>query len=125
MSQDIIADVLNEIMNMKKSGKSELETSRYSKFLLDVLKIAKKHKYLDYQMDEKNKKLKIQILKLNECKVVKPRFDVRIEEIDRYMRRFLPARDFGLLIISTSRGLLTQKEAYEKKVGGNLIAYFY
>jgi ribosomal protein S8 len=123
MSQDIVADVLNMIMNRKKAGKSELELSRYSKLLLKVLDIAKKEGYLDYKID--NKKLKIEIKNLNKCKAIKPRFNVQVEEIDKYMRRFLPARGFGILLISTSKGLMTQEEAYEKNIGGSLIAYFY
>ena len=126
MSQDIIADALNQIMNCKKAGKKELEVGRYSKLLLNILEVAKKHKYIEsYNLDEKNKRLKIKIGKLNECKAVKPRFNVRTEEIEKYMRRFFPARDFGIILISTSSGLITHREAYEKNIGGSLIAYFY
>ncbi len=125
MSHDIVADTLNQIMNAKKAGKSELETSRYSKFLIKVLEIAKKHGYLDFDLRENEKKLKIKILKLNECKAIKPRFYAQVEEIDKYMRRYLPARDFGFLILSTSKGLITHDEAYEKNTGGSLIACFY
>ncbi len=88
-----------------------------------VLDVAKKEGYLDYNLDKK--KLKIKIIKLNECKAIKPRFNVSVEEIERYMRRFLPSRDFGILIISTSSGLITHREAYEKNLGGSLVAYFY
>jgi ribosomal protein S8 len=123
MSHDIVADCLNMVMNVKKAGKSELELSRYSKLLLKVLDIAKKNGYLDYKMD--NKKLKIEIKKLNRCKAIKPRFYVQVEGIEKYMRRFLPARGFGILLLSTSKGLLTQEEAYGKNIGGSLIAYFY
>ncbi len=125
MSQDIISDVLNEIMNAKKARKTEIETSRYSKFLIEILKIAKNHGYLDFKLDEKSKKLDIKIKKLNECRTIKPRFNVQIEDIEKYVRRFLPARDFGIIIISTSKGLMTQAEAYENKIGGSLIAYLY
>lgn len=125
MSQDIIADVLNEIMNCKRAGNQYLEVKRYSKFLLAILEIAKREDYLDYELDEKDKKLKIKIANLNECKVIKPRFYVTVGEIEKYTRRFLPARGFGIVIISTSSGLLTQEQAYEKNTGGSLIAYFY
>ena len=125
MSHDIVADALNQVMNAKRAGKNELVVERYSKFLLNVLSVAKKHKYLAYELEEESKKLKIRILSLNECKAIKPRFDIRIGDIEKYMRRFLPARDFGIIIISSSKGLVTHKEAYEKNIGGSLIAYFY
>jgi len=123
MSQDIVADALNEIMNMKKAKKTEVRTKRYSDFLLRILEMLKKLGYLDYEM--KNKELKIEIKNLNECKAIKPRFNVSVEEINKYVRRFLPARDFGLLVISTNKGLMTHQEAIEKKIGGSLIAYVY
>jgi len=124
MSQDIISDVLNQIMNAKKAGKSELVTGRYSKFLIEILGIAKKEGYMDYKID-KEKKLIIEIKNLNKCKAIKPRFYVTVDKIEKYMRRYLPAKNFGIIIISTSKGLMTQKEAYEKNIGGSLIAYFY
>jgi len=125
MAQDIISDCLNMIMNAKKAGKGYLEVSRYSKFLFKILDIAKKYNYIDYNLDERTKKLKIKILKLNKCKAIKPRFYVTLDDIDKYIRRFLPSRNFGIIIISTSSDLLTHKEAYEKNIGGGLIAYFY
>jgi len=126
MSQDVVADALNQIMNAKRAGKKELEVKRYSNLLLKVLDIAKKQGYVkDYTVNEKEKKLKIKIGELNECRAIKPRFNVSVGEIEKYMRRFLPARDFGVIIISSSKGLVTQKEAYEKNIGGALIAYFY
>ena len=124
MSQDLVADAINQIMNTERAGKTYLEVERYSKFLLEVLEVAKKEGYVDYNLTER-KMLKIKILKLNACKAIKPRFNVKVEEIDKYVRRFLPARGFGIVIVSTSSGLITQKEAYEKNVGGSLVAYFY
>jgi len=123
MSQDIVADILNQIMNTKRVGKDYLEVERHSKFLLGVLEVAKKEGYIDYNLVEK--KLKIKIIKLNECRAIKPRFNVSVSDIEKYMKRFLPARGFGIIIISSSSGLITQREAYEKNIGGNLIAYFY
>lgn len=123
MSQDIIADTLNEIMNAKKARKSQINVIRSSKLLLNVLEIAKKKGYIeDFKVKAKDLEIKF---KLNECRAIKPRFNVQVDEIEKYIRRFLPARDFGIIIISTSSGLMTHEEAYEKNLGGSLIAYFY
>jgi len=46
-------------------------------------------------------------------------------EYEKWEKRFLPAFDFGLLIVSTSQGVMTHKEAREKGIGGRLIAYVY
>ncbi|MEK6848793.1 MAG: 30S ribosomal protein S8 [Nanoarchaeota archaeon] len=122
MAQDIISDALNQIMNAKKSRKSSVNINRTSNFLMEVLKVAKKEKYLDFSINEKSVKIEFS---LNKCSAIKPRFNVGVEDIDKYVKRFLPARDFGVLIISTNNGLVTHKEAIEKNLGGSLIAYFY
>ena len=60
-----------------------------------------------------------------ECKAIKPRFSCDKTQIERYRRRYLPARNLGTMIISTNKGLITHKEAEEEQIGGSLIAYFY
>lgn len=124
MSQDIISDALNQIMNAKKARKDLVVVKRHSKLLLSLLNVAKKHKYIeDFKINDK--KLEIKIGKLNKCQAIKPRFNVSVEEIDKYVKRYLLARNFGIIIISTNKGLVTNSEAYEKNIGGSLIAYFY
>jgi len=123
MSQDIVADALNQIMNIKKAGKTEVRIKKYSKFLLNLLDLMKKLDYLDYKVE--GRELEVEIKKMNECKVIKPRYNVSVDRIKKYIRRFLPAKDFGFIIISTSKGLLTHEEALEKDIGGSLIAYIF
>jgi small subunit ribosomal protein S8 len=124
MRQDIISDVLNEVMNARKAGKENLMTNKSSKLLLKVLEIMKQYGYIDYELQE-NGKLKIILKEIRECKAIKPRYTVNKEQIEKYMRRFLPARNFGYVVISTNKGLMTHMEARENKIGGSLIAYFY
>ncbi len=124
MSHDIVADALNKIMNAKRSGKSSVEVTFRSKLLISVLALAKLKGYIkDYKIN--GKVLKIEMGKLNECNAIKPRFTVRVEEVGKYERRYLPAKDFGILIISTSQGLMTNQTIKEKNLGGSLIAYMY
>jgi len=124
MSQDVVADALNKLMNAKKAGKSSIEVNSYSKLLISVLALAKLKGYVnDYKISGKS--LKIEMGKLNECRAIKPRFTVTIEEIEKYEKRYLPAIGFGIIIISTSQGLLTNQTAREKNIGGSLVAYMY
>jgi len=123
MSQDIIADALNEIMNAKKARKSEVIVDKNSKLLRKVLDIAKERGYLDYDVEGNN--IKINLKKLNEIKAVKPRYTVSVKKINNYVRRFLPAKNFGLLIISTNEGLMSHEDAEEKNIGGCIIAYMF
>ena len=124
MSQDIVADALNEMMNAKRSGKSRTVVKKYSKFLLSVLAIAKLKGYVtDYKTKENS--VEISFDKLNSCKAIKPRYVIKNRMIQKYVRRYLPSRNIGILVISTSQGLMTHQTADEKKIGGSAIAYFY
>ena len=124
MSHDVIADALNKIMNAKRAGKLSLEINFRSKLLISILALAKFKGYIkDYKVT--GRILKIELGNLNKCNAVKPRFTLTVEEIEKYEKRYLPAKDFGILILTTSKGLMTNQTAKEKNIGGSLIAYMY
>ena len=123
MSENIISDALNQIMNAKRAGKSELVVSRYSKLLMHILQIARASGYLEYTVE--GKQLKIQLKKINTIKAITPRYTVSVDKINNYVRRYLPAKNFGFLIVSTNQGLMKHDEAEEKNIGGCLVAYMY
>jgi len=127
MSQDIVADGLNRIMNAKRVGKTQVEITRTSKVLVNLLEIMKKKGHIEFEIagTEEKPTVIVTFVKINLCKAIKPRYQVGVDGIDKYLRRFLPSRNFGTMIISTDKGLLTQKEAYANKIGGSLIVYFY
>ncbi|MFH1711296.1 MAG: 30S ribosomal protein S8 [Nanoarchaeota archaeon] len=123
MSQDIISDTLNQIMNAKRAKKNSVKVKRHSKILVGILDIAKKHGYIEsYKVNGRELEIKFN---LNECRAIKPRFTAQVRDLDKYVRRYLPARNFGMMIVSTSSGLMTHEEAQGKNIGGSLIAYFY
>jgi len=123
MSQDIVADGLNQIMNAKKAKKTELVLKKHSKLLRSILDIVKKTGYLDYEVDGND--LKIEIKNLNKIQAIKPRYTVKVDKINLYVRRYLPAKDFGFVIVSTNKGLMMHKDAEDKNLGGCLVAYVY
>ena len=128
MRHDLISDVLSSIKNGDKNGKKEIITPS-SKLVKNVLLILQKNGYIgdfEYIDDKKGGKFRIQLLgKINDCNSIRPRFSVRNEEYEKYEKRFLPASGMGLIIISTSKGLLTHDKAKEKSLGGILIGYVY
>lgn len=125
MSQDIVSDGLNQIMNARRIEKREFIIRRYSKVLLNLFKMMKEKGHIDYEVNEEEKTVKVKILRLNECRAVKPRYYADVGGIEKYLRRFLPSRNFGSLVISTNKGLMNHKEALANKIGGSVIAYFY
>jgi len=124
MSQDIVADALNQMLNAMKAGRTSIVVARHSKLLISVLAIAKLKGYVkEYKADGNS--LKIEIGKLNHCRAIKPRYIVKVDDMDKYAKRYLPAKDLGILIVSTSQGLMTHQTAQDKNIGGSLLAYFY
>jgi small subunit ribosomal protein S8 len=126
MSHDVVADGLNMLKNAATAGKGTVKINIISNVLIEVLKIMKQEGAIKkYKIDSEEKSLTVTIGDLNECKAIKPRFTCDASQIEKYRRRYLPARDVGILILSTNKGLMTHKEALEENIGGCLIAYFY
>jgi small subunit ribosomal protein S8 len=126
MSQDIVADALNMIRNAKKAGKENIKIKIISNALIEVLKIMKQEGAIKkYKIDAKEKSLSVTIGDLLECKAIKPRFTVTKDQIEKYRRRYLPSRNLGTMVISTSKGLMTNEEAEQEGIGGVLVAFFY
>src|SRR3989338_11287999 len=97
MSQDVVADALNKILNLKKTGGKSLEVKKYSKLLISVLAIAKIKNYVkEYRVD--SGVLKIEIDDLNSCRAIKPRFMVSKKEIEKYVKRYLPRKNYEKII---------------------------
>ena len=114
------------IRNANRARKSSVEIKRISNLLVETLKIMKqKGAIKKYKIDGKEKSIEVSIGDLTECRAIKPRFSVDKSQIEKYKRRYLPARNIGTIIISTSKGLKTHEEAEEEGIGGSLIAFFY
>ncbi len=125
--RDWLSNALNDFMNCKKVGKTETVICPVSNLMLRVFEIMKQHGYLEDVKVEQDKfrKAIVKLGKLNYCKAIKPRFVVKKDQYDKYIRRYLPARQLGIIIVSTNKGLMTHREAMEKGLGGVLIAYCY
>jgi small subunit ribosomal protein S15Ae len=63
--------------------------------------------------------------RLNKCGVISPRFDVKVDEIEKWIVNLLPSRQFGHILISTTYGIMTHEEARRKKTGGKILGFFY
>jgi small subunit ribosomal protein S8 len=94
-----------------------------------VLRIIQSKGYvgeIEYIDDGRQGKFRVQLFgRINDCKAVRPRFSVKVKDIEKYERRFLPSRDMGTLLISTPNGVLVHDEAKQQNLGGRVIAYVY
>ena len=128
-ANDPLANVLSHMNNNEKVGKKEITTENNSRMIRTVLEIMQDEGFIGgYEEIENNQgnSLKVHLTgSLNECGVISPRFKVQVSDYEKYEKRFLPARTFGVLIVSTNKGLMTNEEAKKQNRGGRLISYAY
>jgi ribosomal protein S8 len=65
------------------------------------------------------------LLSLNKCGVISPRYDVSHHDLEDWVSRLLPSRLFGVIVLTTSAGIMDHEEARRKKVGGKILGFFY
>ena len=126
---DPLANVMSHILNSESKGKKECLISPSSKMVLRILSILKENQYIgDF---EKVSSLRGGVIKINligninKCGVIKPRFSFTRDNYEMFEKRYLPAKGFGLFIVTTSKGIMSHKEALEKNVGGKFLVYCY
>lgn len=126
---DALANALSVILNNEKANKKECFIKPVSKVIKKVLSIMNEKNYLgslEEIDDGKGGMLKVNLInKVNKCGAIKPRHSIKQDDFEKFEKRHLPAKDFGILIISTPKGIMTHNEAKEKKIGGKLLAYCY
>jgi len=126
---DSLAQTLSHINNSEAVSKQIVELKPVSKMLKNVLDILKDKMYVgSYEIVAipGGEKLVLNLLgNINKCGVIKPRFSYKFEDSEKIEKKYLPAKGFGLVIVSTPQGLMTLEEAKGKQIGGRLIAYCY
>ena len=124
---DTIADLLTRIRNAQTSSKVDVNIP-YSKMKLSICNVLKDEGYIESSEIDGDIKKNIKVrLKYYEGKPV-------IEEIKRIsrpgLRIFKQANQIpvvnnglGICIVSTSHGVMTDKQAREKNYGGEIICF--
>ena len=119
---DPIADLIIRIKNANMAGLKEVDIP-YSKFKTEILKVAKKAGYFE-SIEEKTTKKKHSIVvklcgnKINHFKrISKPgqKIYVKSKLIPR------PLRGFGIVVISTPKGIVSGDIARKENLGGEII----
>ncbi len=129
---DPIADYLTRIRNAQKAGHKvvEIPSSRMKRGITEIL--YKQGYILKYKFDEEGPQGHIKIaLKYNPSTkepVIKKLGRISTPGLRRYVGKSdLPRiiNGLGIAIISTSRGLMTDKQARRENIGGEVICYVY
>ncbi len=125
---DPIANMLTIIRNGYRAQKEKVEIPA-SKLKIEIARILKEEGYIsNYKIIRDNKQniINIELKYVNEKSVI-----TQIKRISKpSLRIFKSYKDLpkvlnglGIAIVSTSKGVMTDKEARKQKVGGEILCY--
>lgn len=126
---DPLSNGLITVMNNELRNKRDCVISPASKLLGRVLRVLQLNGYIgefEFIEDGRAGKFKVQLLgRVNKCGAVKPRYSVTAGGFEEWEKTYLPAREMGILVLSTPLGVISHREAKVKKIGGRLLAFAY
>lgn len=128
---DPIADMLTVIRNASSAKKNVVEVKN-SKFSEEIVKIFKKEEFVSNYKQIKDNKQGLLRIYLKYLKSGTPGI-LGIKRISKPGLRVYKKKDelpkvyggLGMAVISTSKGIMTDSEAREKGLGGEIICYIW
>ncbi|KAI9599472.1 40S ribosomal protein S22-A [Syncephalis fuscata] len=125
----VLNDCLNNINNAERRGRRQVLVRPSSKVIIKFLSVMQRHGYIgEFEIvdDHRSGKIVIQLNgRLNKCGVISPRFNVKLNDLEKWVNNLLPSRQFGYLVLTSSSGIMDHEEARRKHVGGKILGYFY
>ena len=72
--------------------------------------------------DHRSGKIVIQLTgRINKTGCISPRYNVKLNELEKWVTKLLPSRQFGHIVLTTSAGIMDHDEARRKHVAGKII----
>merc|ERR1712230_168864 len=129
VKSSVLNDALKSINNAEKAGKRQVMIRPSSKVIVKFLQVMQKHGYIgefEEVDDHRNGKIVIQLNgRLNKTGVISPRYNVQLKDMEQWVQKPLPARQFGFVVLTPSAGIMDHEEARRKHVAGKIIGFFY
>ncbi|KAI5186723.1 small subunit ribosomal protein S15Ae [Nematocida homosporus] len=126
---NILTAALKTINNANIKGQKEVLIRAPNKVVRSFLEYMQLKGYIseiEYVNDHRKGKAILTLNgRLNKCGSICPRFDVPLDKLEQWSSRLLPARQFGHVVITTSKGILDHKECVAHHTGGKILGFFY
>jgi small subunit ribosomal protein S8 len=126
---NILSNMFTTLYNNESRRKKECIVFPASRFASDILRVIQRHRFIGEfeQIDDgRAGKFRIQLLaKINKCGIITPRYSVSKDGYLGWERQYLPAYSMGILLVSTSKGVMSHHEARVEGIGGVLVGYVF
>lgn len=127
-----LANALVTIYNNEVRRNKQAIIMPSSKLIINVLRVMQKEGYIgefEYIDDGRWGKVVVQLLgRINKCGPITPRYSLKYRDminLPQHIRTYLPSKEIGVILVSTSKGVMTHKEAARQRLGGVALGYVY
>jgi small subunit ribosomal protein S8 len=124
-----VADAMSTLKNASDTGRAECTVQPAGRLIGELLRIMKEAGYIkEYTRVEDGRGGQFKVVMsglINKCGCISPRYSVSLDEMEYWEQLYLPSKSIGMLMISTSKGVMGHHDARRNGVGGELLGYVY
>ena len=124
-----VADAMSTLKNASDTGRAECIVQPAGRLIGELLRIMKEAGYIkEYTRIEDGRGGQFKVVMsglINKCGCISPRYSVSLDEMEYWEQLYLPSKNIGMLMISTSKGVMEHHDARRNGVGGELLGYVY
>ncbi|PKL60446.1 MAG: 30S ribosomal protein S8 [Methanomicrobiales archaeon HGW-Methanomicrobiales-4] len=124
-----VADAMSTLKNAADTGRAECIVQPAATLIGELLRVMKEAGYIrEYALvvDGRGDQFKVTMSgMINKCGAISPRFSVKLADMESWEQQYLPSKSIGMLMVSTSKGVMSHHEARQLGIGGELLGYVY
>jgi small subunit ribosomal protein S8 len=124
-----VADAMSTLKNASDTGRAECIVQPAGRLIGELLRIMKESGYIrEFTRKEDGRGGQYKVVMsglINKCGCISPRYSLSLSEMEYWEQLYLPSKSIGILMLSTSKGVMSHIEARRNGIGGELLGYVY